>query len=98
MTKHREAIGMRKFLSAACGFIFIVAGCSPAARIAPTATAFTRAGLPTRAPTAVVENPPACWEADLIYHTQSQLRLLLNCVADPSKEAPRIIWGWNGTH
>ena len=88
---------MRKILSAAFSFIFIVAGCSPSAPIALTPTALPPTDIPTIVPTVVVENPPACWEADLIYHTQLQLMLLVNCVSDPSQETPHIIWGWNGT-
>ena len=78
---------MRKILSAGCSFIFIVVGCSPSAP-----TAFTPTNVPTLVPTAIVENPPACWGADLIYHTQLQQMLLINCVPDPSKET-RILSG-----
>jgi hypothetical protein len=46
----------------------------------------------------MIENPPPCWEADLIYHTQVQQMLLVNCVENPSEETPSTIWGWNGTH
>ncbi len=54
--------------------------------------------LQTLVPTRIVENPPPCWGADLIYHPQLQQMLLVNCVPDPSKETPSIIWGWDGTH
>jgi len=84
---------MRKILSAGCSFIFIVVGCSPSAP-----TAFTPTDVPTPVVTPIVENPPACWGADLIYHPQLQQMLLVNCVADPSQETPSIIWGWDGTH
>jgi hypothetical protein len=45
----------------------------------------------------VSENPPACWGADLIYHTRLQQMLLVNCVEDPSRETPHVVWGWDGT-
>ena len=85
---------MRKILIAGCMFIVIVMGCSPSA---PATSPPTE--LPTAAPTAtvIVENPPPCWGADLIYHTQLQQMLLVNCVADPSQETPLVIWGWDGT-
>ena len=85
---------MRKFLIVGCALIFVVAGCSPAAPALPTATK-----LPTFAPTptVIVENPPPCWGADLIYHTRLQQMLLVNCVTDPSRETPLVIWGWDGT-
>jgi hypothetical protein len=67
-------------------------GCSPSTPEASTPTI-----VPTIAPTTIVENPPACWGADLIYHPQLQQMLLINCVEDPSKESPGIIWGWDGT-
>lgn len=83
---------MRKILVAGCAFIFIVAGCSPSVPIiAPTPTV-----PPTLVPTAIVENPPPCPEAELIYHQQLQQMLLVNCVEDASKENPNIIWGWDG--
>jgi hypothetical protein len=84
---------MRKFLIAGCAFILLVASCSP---VAQTAT-IPPTEIPTLVPTPIVENPPPCWEADLIYHTQLQQLLLVNCVAHPTQENPNVIWGWNGT-
>ena len=81
---------MRKILILGC--IFVSIGCSPSA-----ATISTPTTAPTIAPTTIVENPPPCWEADLIYHPQLQQLLLVNCVTDPSKETPLTIWGWDGT-
>ena len=69
----------------------LVAGCSPSAPTALTPTA-----VPTIPPTPIVENPPPCLEPDLIYHTQLQQMLLVNCVLDPSKENPNVIWEWDG--
>jgi len=88
---------MRKILSAGCLFIFIVVSCSPVTSIPATATIIPTA-IPTLVPTPVLENPPPCWGADLIYHPQLQQMLLVNCVEDPSQETPGTIWGWNGTH
>src|SRR5215208_1400251 len=82
----------RKFLVAVCVLILIVVGCSPS-----TPPAVTPTVVPTLVSTRIVENPPPCWGADLIYHAQLQQLLLVNCVPDPSKETPSIIWGWDGT-
>lgn len=80
---------MRKLPIVVCAFI--VLGCAPATPTAvPTA-------VPTSTLTAIVENPPPCWGADLIYHPQLQKMLLVNCVTDPSQESPLTIWGWDGT-
>jgi hypothetical protein len=81
-----------KTLVALCALIFIVVACSPSTPIAVTSSA-----VPTLVPTPIVENPPPCWGADLIYHTQLQQMLLINCIPDPSRETPHIIWGWDGT-
>ena len=85
---------MRISLLLGCLFAVVIAGCAerPSAPVtlAPTYT-------PTVAPTPIVENPPPCWGADLIYHPQLQQMLLINCVPDPSKVTPLTIWGWEGT-
>ena len=83
---------MRKILIVGCIFIFVSVGCSPSAPIVVTST-----NVPTIVPTPILENPPPCWEADLIYRPQLQQLLLVNCVPDPSKETLLTIWGWNGT-
>lgn len=83
---------MRKILIPGCLFVFIAVSCAPSIPIAPTPTATA-----TIAPTPIVENPPPCWGGDLIFHTQLQQMLLVNCVTDPSREAPLTIWGWDGT-
>ena len=87
---------MRKTLIAGCVLIFIAVSCSPATATAVAPTDIPT-GIPTLVPTPIVENPPPCWEADLVYHTQLQQILLINCVQDRNKENPNIIWGWNGT-
>jgi hypothetical protein len=83
---------MRIFLIG-CSFIFVVASCSPSTSTAAT----TPTEIPTLVPTPILENPPPCWEADLIYQTQLQQMLLVNCVTNPSTETPLTVWGWNGT-
>ena len=83
---------MRKILILACVCILIGVSCTPAAPITVIPTL-----APTIAPTPILENPPACWGADLIYHAQLQQLLLVNCVPDPSQETPNVIWGWDGT-
>ena len=88
---------MRNILIAGCSFVFIVLSCSPAAPKAGTPTELPTA-TPTLVPTEIVENPPPCWEPDLIYHTQLQQMLLVNCVPDRNKETPSVIWGWDGMH
>ena len=88
---------MRNILIAGCALAFIVTGCSPATATAVVPTDIPTA-IPTLVPTPVVENPPPCWGADLIYHTQLQQMLLINCVENPGDASPSIIWGWDGTH
>jgi hypothetical protein len=85
---------MRKYLVVACIFL-LGGGCSPVATAAPTPTSEPTM---TVVPTAVIENPPPCAEPELIYHPSLQQMLLVNCVADPSKESPLTIWGWDGAH
>ena len=85
---------MRKILSVAIVLIFPVIGCSPSAPATPAPTELPTI-VPT--PTVIVENPPPCWGADLIYHPGLQQLLLVNCVADPSRETSLIVWGWDGT-
>jgi hypothetical protein len=96
-TNPRGETGMRKILIAGCSFVFVILSCSPAAPTTVTPTDIPTAA-PTLVPTAIVENPPPCWEPDLIYHTQLQQMLLVNCVPDRNKEALSVIWGWDGTH
>src|SRR5215208_5222581 len=84
---------MRKFLIVGCILIFTATGCSPAT---PAALLTTIAPTPTS--TAIIENPPPCAEPELVYYPSLQQMLLVNCVADPGKEAPLTIWGWDGTN
>ena len=87
---------MRNILILDCILVFMSAACSPAAPIAaiPTVAPTT---APTIAPKVTLENPPPCPEAELVYHPKLQQMLLVNCVEDPSKENPNVIWGWNDT-
>ena len=91
---------MRKALIVGCLLIFVIAGCAehPAVSAAVPVTGSTQA--PDVVPTStveIIENPPSCWEADLIYHTRFKQMLLVNCVADPSKLTLLTIWNWDGT-
>lgn len=87
---------MRKTLITGCLCIFVVVSCSPSTSTTVAPTDIPTA-IPTSTPVPIVENPPPCWEADLIYHTQLQQLLLINCVQDRNKENPNIIWGRDGT-
>jgi hypothetical protein len=69
---------------AACLLILASTGCSPSA--------------PTPHAEAVIEDPPQCWGADLIYHPQLQQMLLVNCIDDPHDMPYLTIWGWDGIH
>jgi hypothetical protein len=33
----------------------------------------------------------------LIYHTQLQQMLLVNCVENSGMKTPHVLWGWDGT-
>ncbi|HEU0296636.1 MAG TPA: hypothetical protein VFR47_28120 [Anaerolineales bacterium] len=92
---------MRRTLITGCMFVFLVVGCSPVitATSVPTSlpTTIPPTELPIETPAPVTENPPPCWGADLMYHTQLRQMLLVNCVENPSMEAPHVIWGWDGT-
>lgn len=87
---------MRPLPPAAYLCLFLSAACAPLATSVPTATPAPTLP-PTVAPTAIVENPPPCWGADLIYYPPRQQMLLVNCVGDASQETPLTIWGWDGT-
>lgn len=84
---------MRKLLMAGCILLLVSAGCSLTAPLSlPAETE------PTPLPAPVVEDPPPCWGADLIYHPQLQQMLLVNCVHDPREKPYLSLWSWNGTH
>jgi hypothetical protein len=88
---------MKKASLAGIVWILLVTSCAPAATpIVPSPTV-----SPTTAPTAteavVVENPPACAVANMVYHSQLQEVLLIGCVPNSVRQSsPNIIWGWNG--
>jgi hypothetical protein len=69
--------------------------CSPSTPGAFTPTAVTTA-VPTSISNNIVEDPPPCWGADLIYHRKLHQMLLVNCVTDPSRETLLTVWGWDG--
>jgi len=81
---------MRQILILSCVILFMVAGCSTT----PRATL-----LPAFTPTPAFENPPPCWDGELVYHTQLHQMLLLNCVpATANADTLGGIWGWDGLH
>ena len=92
---------MRKILILGCLSVFVIISCAPATAVVtvtPVSTSVIPTDIPTLTANAVMEtSPPPCQEAELIYHTQLQQLLLVNCVPDPSRETPSVIWGWNGT-
>ena len=96
---------MRRIFSIVLLSVFMIVGCSPSTPARTSIPAEPPASIPTAAnenpptnvPTGVAEAPPPCWEADLIYHSQLQQLLLVNCTQDPGKESPNVIWGWDGT-
>ncbi|HEX5941455.1 MAG TPA: hypothetical protein VFY66_04220 [Anaerolineales bacterium] len=79
-------------------FVFLVTSCAPAASIAPTPTESpTRAPSPTATRMVILEDPPACSGANMIYHSQLQEVLLIGCIPSAVRQSsPNIIWGWNG--
>ena len=86
---------MRNVLSVGCLFTLVITGCVPVLSAAAPPTE-----EPKAVPTPVVElvqNPPPCREADLIYHTRFKQMLLVNCVGDPGKLTLLTIWHWDGT-
>lgn len=86
---------MRNVLIVGCLFTFVIAGCAPVLAAAAPPTEEPRA-VPTPR-IELVQNPPPCWEADLIYHTRFKQMLLVNCVGDPTKMTLLTIWHWDGT-
>jgi hypothetical protein len=78
--------------------VFLVSGCTPAATIAPTPTVPpTRVPSPTATEPVILEDPPACSGANLVYHSQLQEVLLISCIPSSVRQSsPNIIWGWNG--
>ena len=86
---------MRPILILACMIVLGAGACSPSAPSVPTPTLVPTL-VPTSAPAAVVENPPPCNEAELIFYPPLKQMLLVNCVTNPNKETPLTIWGWDG--
>jgi len=84
---------MRKILIAGCLLMLVGAGCSLSAPIS-----FTLTAEPTVPAGPILEDPPPCWGADLIYHPQLQQMLLINCVNNPLEKTFLTIWGWDGTN
>ena len=76
--------------------LFFLSACAPAATAAPAVTP-TLAPPATPTETIILENPPACAGASLVYHSQLEEVLLIGCVPGSVRQTtPNIIWGWNG--
>ena len=76
----------------------LLTGCAPRPRTIATPTE-TQAPLPTatRTEALILENPPACAGANMIYHAQLREVLLIGCIPGSVRQsAPNVIWGWNG--
>lgn len=83
---------MRNLSLVSIAVLFLLAGCAPAATSAPTS-----APIPTATTAVIVENPPECAAANMIYHSQLQEVLLIGCAPGSARQdGPNIIWGWNG--
>ena len=84
---------MHKASLACLGLILLATACAPAATpVVPVPTV-----LPTSTEAVIVENPPACAGANMVYHPQLQEALLVGCVPSSVRQSsPNIIWGWNG--
>ena len=76
----------------------LLTSCSPAASTIATPTE-TPAPVPTPTETEeiILENPPACAVANMIYHSQLKEALLIGCVPSSVRQSmPNVVWGWNG--
>ena len=85
---------MRNLSFMSIAMVFLFTGCAPAlSTIQPPPPT----PLATATETIILENPPACAGASLIYHSQLQEMLLIGCVpGSVRQDAPNVIWGWNG--
>jgi hypothetical protein len=89
---------MRKQSLIAITFALFFTSCAPATGITQVPTE-TPAPLstPTATESIILENPPACAGANIIYHSQLQEALLIGCIPSSVRQSrPNIIWGWNG--
>jgi hypothetical protein len=79
-------------------FVCIITGCTPTATTAPTPTELpTAVPLPTVTETVILEDPPVCAGANMVYHSQLREVLLIGCIPSAVRQSsPNIIWGWNG--
>ena len=89
---------MRQLNYTAIALMFLMTSCAPALSTTQPPTA-TQPSLPTPTATQAIllENPPACAVANMIYHAQLKEALLIGCVSSSVRQStPNIIWGWNG--
>ena len=84
---------MHKASFACTVWILLLTACAPA--VTPMAASPT--ALPTPTEAILLEDPPACAGANLVYHSQLQEALLIGCVPGTVRQSsPNVIWGWNG--
>ena len=77
-------------------FVILLIGCAPALSPTPAPTEPPTV-IPTVTEAVVLEDPPTCAVANMIYHSQLQEALLIGCVPNAVRQSsPNIIWGWNG--
>ena len=87
---------MRAVNFIAITLVLLSVSCAPVANTSPPPTESPEP-IATSTESVVVENPPACAGANLIYHPGLQESLLIGCVpGSVREESPNIIWGWNG--
>src|SRR5687768_8849367 len=89
---------MRKLNFVAITLAFLCISCAPAVSTTQALTE-TPPPLPTFTATeaVILENPPACAGANLVYHSELQEVLLTGCVpGSVRQDGLNIIWGWNG--
>ena len=76
------------------GIVLLCTNCAPAAGPVPTSTPVPR---PTATSAVILEDPPPCAGANMVYHSQLHEVLLIGCVPSSARQSsPNIIWGWNG--
>jgi hypothetical protein len=77
-------------------WLLALTACAPAMTPVPSPTVLPTA-LPTATEQILLENPPACAVANMVYHSQLQEVLLIGCIPNTVRQSsPNIIWGWNG--
>ena len=89
---------MRRLCLIVIPLTFLFTSCAPSATIAATHTEPPPSlPAPTTTETVILEDPPVCSGANMLYHAQLQEVLLIGCIPSTVRQSsPNIIWGWNG--